>query len=315
MLFFVYRKGVLLPAFAGRQAVRRESPFLRKLVINNKLRYICKMAKKDGILNKIGSVYFQGIANELSNTKTISSIFPNISDIGDVRENILVKFLKLHLPNRCAVARGGFIFDTEGNISNQIDILVINDFSLRLAYFDQHSENSKNIQSIEGCLAAITVKSTLNKSELEDSLKNLASIPKMPEDMLDSINPQLNNRAEYLNFPRKVIFAYSGQSITKTLAQVNNFYNKNSMEDRQKVDLIVVNNAYCLQRIYKGGGVTRDGSKIAEGIFHPMYSDNNSENFGALPLLWFLMKIQETSLFTPHILFNYQKYFDSINFH
>lgn len=266
------------------------------------------------ILQKIAQQYFQGIADEISNVKKISSVFPNPSDIGDARENILLNFLKNHLPARCSVVRGGFVFDVNGNTSGQIDLLVINDFAIKFSYFDQHSKNSKNIQTIEGCLAAVSVKSTLNKKELEDGLKNLSSIPQMPKDL--KINPMINNKETYFDFPRKIIFSFSGQGVEETLMQINEFYTKNkSFGDFQKADLIVVNNAYCIQKVYKGGGITRDGTIIPEGAYHSMWSIENKENFGALPLLWMIMKIQETVRFTSHILFDYQKYFDSIDFH
>lgn len=270
---------------------------------------------EESILQKISQKYFQGIADEISNTKNISSVFPNMTDVGDSRENIFLKFLKLHLLPRCSVARGGFIFDLKGNTSKQIDIIVANDFALKFSYFEQYSDNSKNIQAIEGCLAAISIKSTLNKTELEETLNNLASIPPMPADIVDSINPQLCDRDTYLGFPRKIVFAFSGQSVKTTLKQINKFYSSNEIHDSQKADLIVVNNSFCIQRVYKGGGQIRNGDIIPEGTFHPMFSKENRKKFGALPLLWTLMKIQETGLFTPHVLFNYQKYFDSIDFH
>jgi hypothetical protein len=270
---------------------------------------------KNGILKDLSDKYLQGIADDIANAKSISSIFPNMSDVGDVRENVLLKFLQLHLPSRCSVIKGGFVFDSTENVSNQIELLVVNDFSLKFSYFDQHAQNSKNIQTVEGCLTAISIKSTLDKEKLYDALNNLASIPKMPEDILDKINPLLgDSRNHYLNLPLKIVFAFSGQTVEKTLEHVNNFYRDNKLNDYQKSSLIIVNDSFCLQRVYKGGGTTRDGTQIAEGTFHPMYSDKK-EKFGALPLLWLLMKIQETAQFSPHILFNYQKYFDAIDFH
>ena len=268
----------------------------------------------NNVLKDLSQKYLQGIADDISNAKFISSIFPNMGDVGDVRENVLLKFLQLHLPARCSVVKGGFIFDSVGNVSRQIDLLVVNDFSLKFAYFDQHAQNSKNIQTVEGCLAAISVKSTLSKDTLYEALNNLASIPSMPTDIVENINPLLgDSRSHYLNLPIKIVFAFSGQSVEKTIEHVNNFYNENKLNDQQKASLIIINNSFCLQRIYTGGGVTRDGTNIAEGVFHPMHS-NKKEKFGSLPLLWLLMKIQETAQYCPHVLFNYQKYFDAINF-
>lgn len=270
---------------------------------------------RNNVLKNLSEQYLQGIADDISNAKSISSIFPNMSDVGDVRENVLLKFLQLHLPARCSVVKGGLIFDSLGNVSRQIDLLVVNDFSLKFAYFDQHAQNSKNIQTVEGCLTAISVKSTLTKDTLYEALDNLASIPPMPIEMAQSINPLLNAdfRSHYLNLPIKIVFAYSGQSAEKTTEHVHNFYNENKFNDQQKASLIIVNNSFCLQRIYAGGGITRDGTNIPEGVFHPMHS-NKKGKFGALPLLWLLMKIQETAQYCPHVLFNYQKYFDAIDF-
>lgn len=272
---------------------------------------------KNKILKNLSENYFQGIADDISNAKVISSIFPNMSDVGDIRENVLLKFLQTHLPTRCSVIKGGFVFDSENNISNQIDLLVVNDFSLKFSYFDQHFQNSKNIQTVEGCLAAISIKSTLDKDKLFDALRNISSIPKMPSDMVKKINPALGeSRNIYLSFPKKIIFAYSSNlSIEKIIEHIHNFYIENSnLEDYQKADLIIVNNSFCIQRVYKGGGKTRDGSNVSEGTFHPMSSDKNKTSFGALPLFWLLMKIQETTQLCPHVLFDYQKYFDNMDF-
>src|SRR3990167_7809402 len=106
---------------------------------------------KKNIVQNLSQIYFQGIADDIANAKQISSIFPNMSDVGDIRENILLKFLQSHLPLRCAVVKGGCVFDSNANESKQIDLLVVNDSSLRFSYFDRDTENSKNLQTIEGC--------------------------------------------------------------------------------------------------------------------------------------------------------------------
>lgn len=179
---------------------------------------------KKNVLQDFSKKYFQGIADDISNAKVISSIFPNMSDIGDIRENILQKFLQSHLPSRFSIVKGRFIFASLANISKQIDLLVVNDFSLKFSYFDQHAQNSKNIQTVEGCLTAISVKSTLDKDKIYEALFNLASIPKMPKDILEKINPQLGKaRNNYLNFPKKVIFSFSGLSVETTLNHINSF--------------------------------------------------------------------------------------------
>ena len=272
--------------------------------------------KKESILQQLAHSYFQGIADDISNAKVISSIFPNMSDLGDVRENVLLHFLKSHLPSRCSILKGGCVFDAEGNASKQIDLLITNDFSLKFSYFDQGTQHNKSIQTVEGCLAAISVKSTLCKSELYEALNNLASIPRMPNTILEKINPMLGIEFKntFLRLPKKILFAFSGQPVETTLAQINAFYNENKMENHQKTDMIIINNTCCIQRTYKGGGKTRNGSSIPEGTYHPMYS-SSQEKFGGLPLLYLIKEIQSTAQFCPHILFTYDDYFDAIDFH
>jgi len=274
------------------------------------------MEKK--ILQSLSQHYFQGIADDISNAKQISAIFPNMSDLGDVRENVLLKFLQLHLPSRCSVLKGGCVFDSSNNCSKQIDLLVVNDFSLKFSYFDRDSQNSKNVQTIEGCLAAISVKSTLDKKELHEALLNLSSIPPMPDSMVEKINPQLYSRESFLGLPKKAVFSFSGQSVEKTMEHIGEFYKEHdSLKDYQRADLIIVNNSFCIERIGKGGGKTRNGSSVPEGTYHPMFNGTpgNQKKFGTLPLFWLLNTIQKTTLFSPHVLFDYQNYIDAMDFH
>jgi hypothetical protein len=269
---------------------------------------------KKNILQNLSEMYFQGIADDISNTRIISSVFPNMSDVGDTRENILLKFLQSHLPLRCSVVKGGCVFDSNANESKQIDILVVNDSSLRFSYFDRDSQNSKNIQTIEGCLVAISVKSTLDKKQIYDALRNLSSIPKMPDSIVEKINPFLTSRDHYLNFPLKVIFAFDGINPQTTLEHINNFYKENSFKDYQKADLIIANNTFCVERIGKGGGKTRNGLSIPEGSYHLAFSFDATKKFGAYPLFRLLMKTQETSSWSPHVTLTYDNYLNSMEF-
>ena len=67
---------------------------------------------------------------------------------------------------------GGFIFDSTGSKSRQIDLMVCNDQTFQF----KKSGNDNKIKSfncVEGCFAVISVKSFLNKVALIDSLQNL----------------------------------------------------------------------------------------------------------------------------------------------
>jgi hypothetical protein len=78
------------------------------------------------------TTHFQNQADRLDREK--ETILENRPDIGDLREDVLLDFLKRHLPKRCVPIKGGFIFDHKGNRSSQIDIIITNEFYIAI-YF------------------------------------------------------------------------------------------------------------------------------------------------------------------------------------
>ena len=125
--------------------------------------------------------YFQGICDSFETGRYSSSIFPNLLDVGMSREDILKSFFENHLPKRCAIFKGGFLFDLEGNESKQIDLFITNDSTLQFKQFGRDDKNGKSFNFVGGCLAAFSIKSTLNKVGIIDSLENLGSIPLFPK--------------------------------------------------------------------------------------------------------------------------------------
>ena len=148
--------------------------------------------------------YFQAIADSLEDQKKASRIFPNAVDAGATREDLLLELLKRHIPNRCDVIRGGFVFDSKGNESRQLDLIITNDFTLNFKHFAE-----KAFAPIEGCTAVISIKSYLSKAELFDALDGLHSMPPMPP---LAINPQATNIKRLGQLPLKNIFAFDGSS-------------------------------------------------------------------------------------------------------
>ncbi|MGH9982506.1 MAG: DUF6602 domain-containing protein [Nitrososphaeraceae archaeon] len=114
------------------------------------------------------TTHFQNQADRLDREK--ETILENRPDIGDLREDVLLDFLKRHLPIRCVPIKGGFIFDHKGNRSSQIDIIITNDSTLQFIS-TLSSTFAKSFSCIEGCHAAISVKSKLNKSTLLEAFK------------------------------------------------------------------------------------------------------------------------------------------------
>lgn len=69
--------------------------------------------------------YFTNQGNKLQSQAKEASIFDNKGDVGTTREDILFNFLQAHIPARCNIIKGGFVFDSMGNKSRQIDLLVV----------------------------------------------------------------------------------------------------------------------------------------------------------------------------------------------
>lgn len=130
--------------------------------------------------------YFAEIGQVLRGEASVAQIFPNSTDIGISRERIYAEFLKLHIPLSCNILFGGFLFDQSGNESKQIDLLIINDTALQFNFHNRDG-SGKSFACIDGCIAIVSLKLTLNTVELHDALDNIASIPE--KEPLDGKNP------------------------------------------------------------------------------------------------------------------------------
>jgi hypothetical protein len=84
----------------------------------------------------------------------------------------------------------------------------------------------KSFNCIEGCYAAISVKSFLNKDELKDALENLESIP---TDKKIIVNPYITNRQRLIDqIPQRIIFAYNGNSCQTIQGHLEDYYSTHS---------------------------------------------------------------------------------------
>jgi hypothetical protein len=254
--------------------------------------------------------YFQNIADVLAGDKAASSIFPNPVDAGTSREDILFDFLIRHVPARCEVIKGGFIFNSDGNESKQIDILVTNDLTLQFRQFDKGGQQGKSFNCIEGCYAAISVKTMLDKKNLIDSLENIASIPPMP-DMHGKLNPSLTNPQRFYELPYKVVFAFDGIAPETLISYINEFYSGKKIHQNRYVNIFIVNRKYVV--IYSGTQwlkTASDGTPLPPFTFVAF----NPPYVGAMSLLHLLSRIQECANFGSQILMDFGPYMNKISF-
>jgi hypothetical protein len=98
--------------------------------------------------------------------------FINGTDIGETREQGLVRFLSDRLPSKYEVARGEVI-DTAGNQSGQTDILIY-DGSSAVPLLTK--PNGLVLLPAEALLASIEVKSKLSRDEFRKSAKGISRI-------------------------------------------------------------------------------------------------------------------------------------------
>ena len=116
--------------------------------------------------------YFETEADKIEIEFKQSSSTEHSVDTGSNRENILKTFLNNHLPGKFEARKGGKIFDSIGNISKQVDMVIYDNSIPRLGSKD------KTLFLAEGVSTAIEVKSVLNKTKLNEALENLKSIKK-----------------------------------------------------------------------------------------------------------------------------------------
>lgn len=103
----------------------------------------------------------------------------NNSDLGDETERIWQEFLERQLGPMFRVLRGGHISDYAGNISGQLDLIIVP--SNAQVSMPGGSNHGKAQVSVDQVISVIMIKSSLTKSEFKKDWKVLQSIPSYKE--------------------------------------------------------------------------------------------------------------------------------------
>ena len=257
--------------------------------------------------------YYLKVGEVLRGEADAASIFPNSSDIGNSREKIYIEFLKQHLPSKCNTVFGGYLFHKNGSESKQIDIIVNTDTTPR---FDFHNRdgNGKTFSPVEGTLAIVSVKSTLDKKQLIDALEGIASIP--PTESLHNRIVSSIRLRDYDDWPYKIIYANDGISGSTIQKHCEEFYLANpSIPISRRPNIIHVAGKYYLMKSGPGMQVVDKKTNIV---------DNTNIQFGSLVLMedtdcdlqaimWVINNIQINSQASNHILFNYSWIINKVN--
>ena len=233
-------------------------------------------------------------------------MFPNASDIGSSREKIYAEMLRQHIPSSCNVLFGGFLFDQEGKESKQIDIIITNDSSIQYNFLNS-VDNGKSFACIDGTIAIVSVKSSLDKKELTDALNNIASIPDQQPLTNDRYSLGWKIRG-FDDWPCKIIYASDGIKRDSLMTHLNTFYEENpSIPQNKRPNIIHVLGKYLVVRIDEQGGETRNGKLIQPNTFHS--SDITSD---AVALSWAIIKIQEIAQASKMIAYKYHSIVENL---
>lgn len=246
--------------------------------------------------------YYRNVSAVLRGEASAASIFPNTTDIGMSRESVYAEFLRQHAPSKCNVFLGGFLFGNDGSESRQLDVIVTTDTTPR---FDFHNQNGqgKSFSPVEGTLGVASIKSTLNKNELEDSLSGIAAIP--PTVSLEkrvAFGVKIKN---YDDWPYKIIYASDGISAQTLLGHLQQFYSENpQIPLGRRPNIIHVSGKYVIFRITDDMTVwdpeKQKEEKLEPGTF--FLSTNDPDLQGIVRVL---EQLQERATASTHILYAY----------
>jgi hypothetical protein len=241
-------------------------------------------------------MYFRKVGEVLRGESDAASIFPNSTDKGLSREDVYARVLRQHLPADCHVFRGGYAFNDDGVESRQIDLIVTSGKALQFNFHNSDG-SGKAFTAIEGCIGAVSVKSNLTVAELQDALRNLASLPEKP-----SIDGRRNPQypvSGYDDWPYKIVFAFNGAPRKTIFDGLREFYSANpTIPPSRRVNLIHVAGKY---------GITQMGQDVLErdlvakkGEFG-YFEDDVDVN----ALLLAILELQTMSQDAGYILFRY----------
>jgi hypothetical protein len=216
--------------------------------------------------------YYDSIAQVLRGQASVASVFPNATDIGVSREYVYAEMLKNHLPSSCNVLLGGFLFSQSGRQSDQIDIIVTDPWAWQFN-LTSSSGVPKSFACIDGCLGIVSVKSTLDRTQLDNALGNIATIPDR-QTLAESRRPPFFalTESDYRDWPYKIVYASDGWVRSSTLLRnVNRFYDIHpDIPFHKRPNLIHIAGKCAAYRTGETGPMTPSGEQLQPHTFYPI---------------------------------------------
>lgn len=215
---------------------------------------------------------------------------PHFAERGAEAEAILRDFLNDHLPKRFA-ADSGLVVDEDGGVSAQCDVIVYD------AVDSPIYRKGKRVLILpsDNVAVVIEVKSTLNKAELEDAAKKVASVKALKRSPLSSVDQPVTLSRFVMTRPLGIVFAYDATTSLDTLAENLAAINESYPSDHW-IDLVVVLDkgvvGYSVQMIFTPDlGGWHGGPAVENFMVPPFYVHLTREELGDLTLNRFFVSL------------------------
>jgi hypothetical protein len=155
-------------------------------------------------------------------------------------------------------------------------------------------------------LAAISIKSTLDKKEFFDALDNLASIPTSKSFVPISMQHKYILDELLYKIPYKVIFAFKGLKVESLAEHLEEYIRDRRPEELTMPDLIIVNKSYYIVKASLDGLRTTKAGEILPKGSHRVVS--YSKHIGAIALMRLVSEIQMVSNFSSLAMIHFNIY-------
>jgi hypothetical protein len=223
------------------------------------------MSESAPTIDELFKLAAEGLKSEFEKIRKEVQHYPTSGQEG---EELLIKFLNNHLPRRF-FATSGFVIDSENKVSKQSDVLIYDAENSAV-----YRAGKNQILPADSVAAVIEVKAKLNKSELEDAAKKVASVKSLKRTPVTNIDQPVTFSNLIINASLGVVFAFDSETSLRTLADNLKAINK-GLPRAHWIDVIVVLGKGMISYCMKFPGEDRTGLIMPEAsedfIIPPCY--------------------------------------------
>jgi hypothetical protein len=182
-------------------------------------------------------ILFAQISQQLRLEFDKSSQVSHSGGKGTLREDAFAKFLEDYLPNRYAVGRGEVV-SSRNEVSGQLDAVIYDPSHCPVLL----KSSSHAVFPIESVFGVVSIKSTLDSTQLRDAYQNIASAKRLVDPRGFQASPA-SGMAVGMAAPQivGVVFAYqAGRSLDAVATQVRALDDELGDERHLRPDFVVV---------------------------------------------------------------------------